>query len=196
MFWVKGFVGCKVACDGSCGFTKYIGHNRIQCYIADAKRILKAIFLAAFYRYQLMAVAGGLTQNSDIQVWDEATFHRSNVKQIPNPLGVFRIVLVSLYSLCLFWIGNHYPNTTLFQDVEHRDPILSGGFHANIQAVVFQQLVSKMVKVSVKGTETLFLIVGLQAVCGRSNNGCNQKCFVNIYTEAGWKYDFHDKTSS
>lgn len=38
--------------------------------------------------------------------------------------------------------------------------------------------------------------MGLQAVCGRGDDGSNQKCLVDIYTAAGWEYDFHNKTSS
>ena len=41
-----------------------------------------------------------------------------------------------------------------------------------------------------------FFDSGLQAVCGRGDDGSNQECFVNIYTAAGWKYDFQNKTSS
>ena len=128
MLRIKGLVGCEVIRNSSCGFTKHIGHNRIQCYIADCERILKAVFLAAFHGYQLIAVAGKLTQNADIQVGDEAAFYKANAKQIPNPLGIFRIILVSLYSLYPFWVRYYNPNATLFKDVEYRNPVLSGGF--------------------------------------------------------------------
>lgn len=47
-----------------------------------------------------------------------------------------------------------------------------------------------------KGAESPFLVVGLQAVCGRGDDGSNHECFVNIYTAAGWEYDFHNNTSS
>ena len=196
MFGVKGLVGCEVIRNCSCGFTKHIGHNGIQSHIADCERILKAIFLTAFHGYQLIAVAGKLTQNADMQVWDEAAFHKANAKQVPDPLGILRIILVSLYSLYPFGVRYYNPNATLFKDVEYRNPILSGGFHTDIQTVVFQQPVCKTVQVRIKGAETLLLIMGLQAVCGCGDNGCNHKCFVNIYTAAGWKYDFHAKTSS
>lgn len=196
MLRIKGLVGCEVIRNSSCGFTKHIGHNRIQCYIADCERILKAVFLAAFHGYQLIAVAGKLTQNADIQVGDEAAFYKANAKQIPNPLGIFRIILVSLYSLYPFWVRYYNPNATLFKDVEYRNPVLSGGFHADIQTVVFQKPICETVQVRIEGAESLFLIVGLQAVCGRGDDGSNQECLVNIYTSAGWEYDFHNKTSS
>ena len=196
MFGVKGLVGCEVIRNCSCGFTKHIGHDRIQSHIADCERILKAIFLTAFHGHQLIAVAGKLTQNADIQVWDEAAFHKANAKQIPDPFGILRIILVSLYSLYPLGVRYYNPNTTLFKDVEYRNPILPRGFHADIQTIVFQQPVRTTVQIRIKGAESLLLIVGLQAVCGGGDDGSNQECFVNIYTAAGWEYDFHNKTSS
>ena len=147
MLRVKRFVGCEVIRNGGCGFAKHIGHNRIQCHVADGKRILKAVLLAAPHRNQFVAVTSKFAKNANIQVWDEATFHKANTKQIPDPLGIFRIILVSLYSFYPFWVSNNDPNTTLFKDVEHRNPILSGGFHTDIQTVVFQQPVRKTVQV-------------------------------------------------
>ena len=147
MVRVKGFIGCEVIRNGGCGFAKHIGHNGIQCHIADGKGILEAVLLAAFHRNQFIAVAGKLTQNADIQIWDEAALYKANTKQITNPFGVFRVILVSLYSLYPFGIGNNDPDTTLFKDVEYRNPILSGGFHADIQTVVLQKPVGKTVQI-------------------------------------------------
>ena len=41
-----------------------------------------------------------------------------------------------------------------------------------------------------------FFDSGLQAACGRGDDGSNHECLANIDTVAGWKYDFHNKTSS
>ncbi len=120
MYRIKGFVGCEVIRNGDCGFTKHIGHNGIQCHIADGKRILKPIFLAAF--------------------------HKANAKQITDPLGIFHIILVSLYSLYPFGIGNNDTDTTTLQDVEYGNPVLSGRFHANIVTIVFQKPIRKPVE--------------------------------------------------
>ena len=95
-----------------------------------------------------------------------------------------------------FPVRYYNPNATLFKDVEYRNPVLSGGFHADIQTVVFQKPICETVQVRIECAESLFLIVGLQAVCGRGDDGSNQECLVNIYTAAGWEYDFHNKTSS
>lgn len=139
----KGFAGCEVIGNGSCGLTKYIGHNGIQSHIADGKRILKTVLFAALHRDQLITVAGKPTQHADIQVWDEAAFYKANAKQITDPLGIFRVILVFLYSLYPFGVGNYDPNTAFFKDVEYRAPIFPSGFHTDIP-VVLEQPISKM----------------------------------------------------
>ena len=143
MIRVKGFIGCEVVRNCSCGFTKHIGHDRIQSHIADCERILKAIFLTAFHGHQLIAVAGKLTQNADIQVWDEAAFHKANAKQIPDPFGILRIILVSLYSLYPFGIGNDNIDF-IFQNIKDRNPVFSCGFHTDIMTIIVEKPLTEL----------------------------------------------------
>ncbi len=122
---------------------------------------------------------------------------RGHITRAPNICtGLSTLYGRGFYSLYPFGVSNYDPNTTLFKDVEYRNPILPRGFHADIQTIVFQQPVRTTVQIRIKGAESLLLIVGLQAVCGGGDDGSNQECFVNIYTAAGWEYDFHNKTSS
>lgn len=143
MVRVKGFIGCEVIRNGGCGFAKHIGHNGIQCHIADGKGILEAVLLAAFHRNQFIAVAGKLTQNADIQIWDEAALYKANTKQITNPFGVFRVILVSLYSLYPFGIGNDNIDF-IFQNIKDRNPVFSCGFHTDIKAVVVEKPLTEL----------------------------------------------------
>ena len=72
-----------------------------------------------------------------------------DMRRYPEPtlkVGIFGIILVSLYNLYLFGVGNDNQNTALFQDVEYRNSVLSGVFHADIQTVVFQKPVRKTVQ--------------------------------------------------
>ena len=106
---------------------------------------METVLLAVPHGDQLIAVASEFTQNADIRFWDEAAFYKANTKQIADPLGIFRIILVSLYSLHPFGICNDDSDTPFFKDVEYRDPVFPGGFHTDIQTVVFQKPVSKSV---------------------------------------------------
>ena len=106
------------------------------------------------------------------------------------PLESFVSSLFPFIAFYPFRIGNNNANITFFKDVKHVSPILFSGFYTDIQAVVFQKPIFKTVQVRIEGTESFFLIVWLQAVCG-NDDGSNHKCFVNIYTAESWEYDFH-----
>ena len=98
MLGVKILVGCEVIRNSGCGFAKHIGHDGIQRHIADGKGILKAVFLAASHRCELIAVTSQFAEDADILVRDKTAFHQANAKQISNPFGVLGIILVTLYS--------------------------------------------------------------------------------------------------
>ena len=196
MILVKGFAGCEVIRNGGCGFAKHIGHNKIQCHIADSKRILKPVFLAAFHRDQFVAVAGKLAKNTDIQVWDEAAFTRPIRNRSPIHLESF---VSSLFPFTAF--------THLGLAITTRTPRFSSMLNTGTQYFpvdsmqTSRQLCSnnqsaKRFSSELKVLKRFFLVVGLQTVCGSGDDSSNHKCFVNIYTATGWKYDFHNKTSS
>ena len=129
-----------------------------EMYDKDFKN---AVLLAASYRHEFVAIAGELPQDTDVFVWDEAAFHKSNAKQISDPLGVFRIILVSLYSFHPFGICNYDPNTAHFENVEHGNPILPGGLHTDIQTRILMKPIGKSVKIGIEGGKTFFLIAWL-----------------------------------
>ena len=196
MLGVKILVGCEVIRNSGCGFAKHIGHDGIQRHIADGKGILKAVFLAASHRCELIAVTSQFAEDADILVRDKTAFHQANAKQISNPFGVLGIILVTLYSFDPFGVCDDNTNAPLFQDIEHRNPILSGGLHTDIQTVILMEPVGKAVQVRVKCRKAFLLITGLQTILLSFDDGCHQKRFVNVNPTAGWKYDFQIIPSS
>ena len=106
MLGVKILVGCEVVRNRSCGLAKHIGHDGIKRYIADGKSILKTVFLAAFHRCELIAIASQLTEDADILIRDEAAFYQTDAEQISNLFGVLGIILVALYGLDPFGVCN------------------------------------------------------------------------------------------
>ena len=73
--------------------------------------------------------------------------HQTGAEQVPNPLGVLRVVLVPFYCLDPFGVGDDNSNIPLFQDVKHGHPILSRGFHAHIQAIIFVEPLGKTLQI-------------------------------------------------
>ena len=68
---------------------------------------LKTVLFAAFHGSEFVTIAGKLPQDADILGWDKAAFYQANTEQIPNPFGIFCVILVPLYSLDPFRVGNH-----------------------------------------------------------------------------------------
>ena len=150
MLGVKILVGCEVVRNSGCGLAKHIGHDGIKRHIADSKSILKTVFLTAFHRCELIAIASQLAEDANVLVRDEAAFYQTNAEQISNPFGVLGIILVALYSLDPLRIRNDNTDTPFFQDIKDRNPILPGGLHADIHAVILIEPVGEAVQVRVE----------------------------------------------
>jgi len=66
--------------------------------------------------------------------WDEAGPDHIAHEQIANPFGILTVRLVPLTGLRIFGMGQCHI-AGLFKDIEDRDPILTGRFHADIRTV-------------------------------------------------------------
>ena len=161
MLRVERFVGCEVIRDGSCGFTKHIRHDGVERDIADSKGVLKAVFLAAPHRREFAAVPRELAQDADLLTGDEAAFDQTDTEQISNPLGIFGIVFVSLYSFHPFGVGDDDPDAAPLKDVENRHPVFAGGLHADVETVVLKEPVCEAVEAGIERGKAFLLIAWL-----------------------------------
>lgn len=73
--------------------------------------------------------------------------------------------------------------TGLFKDIEHGNPILAGGFHADFRIVVLLKPRSKVSQALGKGRETGFVVLG-SAVIVRDTDAGKDKVLVNVETAA------------
>ena len=65
----------------------------------------------------------------------------------------------------------------------------------NIKTVVFVKPIGKTVKIGIVSRKAFLLVMRLYAVCG-TNDGSNQKGFVNIYTATNRVNNFQKYPSS
>ena len=86
---------------------------------------------------------------------------RADAKQISNPFGVFCIIFVAFYSFDPFRIGDDHADSLFLQDVKDRNPVLSGGFHADIQTVVLAKPIGKAIQIGVESGEPFLLVARL-----------------------------------
>ena len=77
---VKFHIGCKVVCNGSCRLAEHIGHNGIQCHIADRKSVLETVLFTALHGDELIAVAGQFPKDANFLIGDKTAFDKANAK--------------------------------------------------------------------------------------------------------------------
>ncbi len=80
-----------------------------------------------------MPVSCKLPEDTDFFTRYVTSGHKPQPEQIPDPFGIFGIVLVPLDSLYPFWIGDGDVEL-VFQKVEHGYPVFAGRFHTNVTA--------------------------------------------------------------
>ena len=66
---------------------------------------------------------------------DEGRFDHVAHEQVTNPLCVLPVSLVALLRLCVLG-ACQYNRTEFLEDVEDKNPVLAGRFHANFLAVI------------------------------------------------------------
>lgn len=87
---------------------------------------------------------------------------RGHITRAPNICtGLSTLYGRGFYSLYPFGVSNYDPNTTLFKDVEYRNPIFPGGFHADIQTVVLAKPIGKAIQIGVESGEPFLLVARL-----------------------------------
>lgn len=190
---IKDFVGCQVICDGSCGFSEHIGYNGVESHVAYGESILKTVLFAAFHTGQLVTVSGQFTENAGILVGDKTALYDTDTEKFTDPFGVFGIILFAFYGTYPFGIGDNNTQPSLFQNVEHRNPILSGRFHTDIETAVGVQPVGEPVQVGIECGETTFLVMWFQTSGQCRDYGSDKEILVNIHTAANGIYDFQQK---
>jgi hypothetical protein len=150
---------------------------------------LKSILLTASAGSQFVPVSRKLSENTDLFTRYIASGHKSKSEQIPDPLGILSIVLVPFDSLHPFGVGDGDVDL-VFQKVEHRYPVFTGRFHADITTGIVQKPFLKLKNGIVEGGEPLLLIGRLNSGSGFDDCG-DEKRFVDIDTTAGLINNFH-----
>jgi hypothetical protein len=135
VYRVKGIRGNQVVRDGRGRFAKHVGDDSIKGYIANSESILKTVLFTAFTANKFVTVSGVFTENTNGFTGNITSRYQTQPEEVSDPLGIFLIILVSFYSLHPFGVGDSDMDG-IFQKIVDWDPILPGGFHADVKAVV------------------------------------------------------------
>ena len=75
------------------------------------------------------------------------------------------------------------------QDIENRDPVLTGRFHADVSTVIFGKPVTQLIQPFCKGRKAGLLILRTAIGIGDADTG-KDPCFVDIKPTAVFADDF------
>lgn len=121
-------------------------------------------FFTPFIGYEFKTLTCVFPEDTDFFGRDKAFGNQSKPKKAANPFGIFGVIFVVFHGFDPFWVGNDYVDT-VFQKIENRNPVLIGGFHADIKTLIVKQPLLKMADVRIKRRETLFLVRRQDTIC-------------------------------
>ena len=77
------------------------------------------------------------------------------------------------YGMDVFWIS-YYHVAGILQNIENRNPVFSGGFHADLSTIMVKKPLFQRFEVRIEGMEPLFDISGNTLIVCDSNGGNNK----------------------
>lgn len=144
---------------------------------------MSTILLTGYHTGELETVSYEIPQLADICRWNKGRFDHTAHIQITDPFGIFTVGLVTFHRLGIFGMRKSDPKVMFLENVENRDPILSGRFHTNIFTVVFSKPVTQLIQSFCEGRKASLLI--LSAIMGISDTDTGiDPCFVDIKSTA------------
>ena len=117
---------------------------------------------------------------TDIRRRNKAGLNHVAHEKVANSLSIFAVSLISLLRLGVLGMGKRYP-ATAFQDVEYRNPILSGRFHADICASILSEPVNQIMQALGKRRKSGLLVFCATVGVGNPNTSINPSL---VYVEA------------
>jgi hypothetical protein len=168
--------------------TEHIGDDGVKGHIANSENVLETVLLAASARHEFETVPRVFAEYADGLVRDEAAGNKAETEKIPYPLGILGIVLVPLDGFDPLGIGDSNGNP-LFKQIVDRNPILAGGFHADVKAIVVDQPLPERKNGIVESGKPFLLVVRGNPL-GRDDCG-DEKLLVDIDAATDRINNFH-----
>ena len=174
--------------DGTCGLSEHVGEHIVEFQVGDSETVLSAILLAGDHVGQLHAVANQITKLANDGRRNKAGFDHAAHEQIADPAGILAVGLVALHGFGVLGMGEN-DLAGLFEDVEHRNPVLPRRFHAHLRAVQTGKPFREFSQTLGKGSEACFVILSDIAGIGDTNAG-KDPSLVNVKAAAVVSDDF------
>jgi hypothetical protein len=129
-------VGKDVLGNRPSGLSENIREHIIQFQAGNGQTILSTVLLAGQHIRQLGAVTDKITKMANIWRRDKGWLDHATHEQVADPTGILSVGFVSLLWFGVLGMRKGYLAGFL-QYIEHRNPVLASGFHADFLTVVF-----------------------------------------------------------
>ena len=129
------------------------------------------VLLAGDHAGEFEAVSYQNPKLSDISGRNKRRFDYAAHIQIADLFGVFAVGFVSFLWFGVFGMGKSISKVMFFQDIENRDPVLAGRFHANIRTVIFSKPVTQLIQIFGKGRKASLFIFCTTVGIGNTDTG-------------------------
>ena len=180
VFGIKILPGEKILDDGGSGFAEGVREDGAEGDVGDGERILEPHLLAGALVDKLVAVAEKLPEPTDLLHRNVTGGNDVELEKVGDPHGILVVGFLALNSPDVFRVGDNDMEMA-FQDIENGNPVFTGGFHADLRAVMAKEPVTAGFEVGVEGSEPLFLISG-NALEVSGGDTDSDKLFVYVHT--------------
>ena len=106
--------------------------TRSPAYLGYSHGILETVFLGSPHVSKLQTVAAQFPQIPDVRWWDEGCHDKIHPEQAGDMDGIPEIRFPPFGLFDVFRMCQDGLETALLQDIENRNPIFAGRFHADI----------------------------------------------------------------
>ena len=140
--FIKGFVGKQIVHDAGGGFAEGVSKDTIYPDPGNGHGVLVTVFLSGAHVRELKAISGKLSKSADVSGWNEGSFGNVKAEQFSYS---FRIPFVGLFAFDGFHIFGvcQADIKVRFKDIKDRDPVFTGGFHADIVTALGEKPVAQ-----------------------------------------------------
>ena len=179
--------------DGGGCLAEHIREHIIQFKVGDSQAVLRPIFLTGGEAGKFPTITEQVSKLADICRRDKTPSDKVVLEDVCDPLGISLVCFLPPNGFHILGVSEDDVAGGL-QNVVNGNPILSGGFHAHILAVVFSQPNCAPPQISGECGKALTLVSCHSIfICG-SDTG-NDKRLVDIHPAADTINDFKHNTS-
>ena len=128
---------------------------------------------------------------TDFGGWDKGRLDHVTHEQITDPFGILTVGLISLLRFGVLGVSKN-DIACFLKDIEHRDPVFTGGFHAHVRTVIGGKSCGEFPQTSGERGESLFFVFCPAVGIGNTDTG-KDPGFVDIKATTVETKDFESQ---